>query len=351
MAEQISAQQRANNFSMSTRQNLQDMASKKTTEPFTSLEFTLPKARLLANIFLMVKAKVNVKHASLTSLDNDYLTPYRIINKYTLDLNNGFKPFSISGEGLYIMNLIQPHAGIYMERSAYFNCPNKFTASAEGTDNEFMFMVQLPVALNQRDPVGLIMLQSEQTVVDLRLDVGTPKDMYPDGASGFTIELKSLEAKPMLETFSIPAAATAMPDISVLKLVQDRAETITGAGQQAIKLSTGTIYRKLAMYITDENGNPATTDFITSPFMLKFNTADCNYQISAEMLRAKNAFDLGHALPEGVFIFDFSNQGQSNYGGVRDYIDSAKLSEFLLEFNTSGKGRIKIISECLSRLV
>lgn len=351
MAEQISAQQRANNFSLSTRQNLQDMSAKKTTEAFSSLEFTLPKARLLSNIFVMVKAKISVKHASSTTLSHDVIAPFRLVSKYTLDLNNGFKPFSVSGEGLFVLNLVQPNANVYMEQSDYYNCPAEFTASATGADNDISFVVQLPVALNQRDPVGLILLQSEQTVVDLRLDIGSASDMFAAVPDGYTVELKSLEAKPMLETFSIPAAAAAMPDLSVLKLVQDRAETVTGAGQQAIKLSTGTIYRKLGLYITDANGNPAGTDFITSPFMLKFNTADCNYQISADMLRAKNVYDLGHALPKGVYIFDFTNQGMPNFGGVRDYIDTAKLSEFLLEFNTTGKGKVKIISECLSRLV
>ena len=99
MAEQLSAQQRANLFSMSTRQNLQMIAKKSTQTPNTSVEFTLPKARLLSNIFLQVKAKVKVKHASLTSLAAEYLTPHRLIRRYSVDLNNGFQPWSISGEG------------------------------------------------------------------------------------------------------------------------------------------------------------------------------------------------------------------------------------------------------------
>ena len=60
MAETLSAQQRANLFSMSTRQNLQMIAKKSVTTPNTSIEFSLPKARLLSNIFLKVKAKVKV---------------------------------------------------------------------------------------------------------------------------------------------------------------------------------------------------------------------------------------------------------------------------------------------------
>ena len=350
MAEQLTAQQRANLFSMSTRQNLQMIAKQSTTTPNTSIQFTLPKARLLSNIFVRIKAKVKVTHASKTSIANDFLNPYRIIRRYSLDLNNGFAPYAISGDGLMLMNMIQPNANICMEESDYFKCANSFTASSTGADNDFYFTVQLPVTLNQRDPVGLILLQSDQTVVDLRLDVGTPAEMFTGNTDGFTFELVSLEAMPMLETFSIPASASAYPDLSVLKLVQDRTDTITSAGQQIVKLSTGTIYRKLVLYITDENGDPADADFVTSNLELVFNQADTNYSVNAEMLRAKNAYDLGYKTPEGVFIFDFSNQGFPNFGGVRDYVDTERLTELWVRFNTSGKGKVKVISECIARL-
>ena len=318
MSEKLTAQQRANLFAMSTRQNLQMLAKQTVTAPSTSMQFTLPKARLLSNIFVRVKAKIKVTHASLTSIKNDVLNPYRIIRRYSLDLNNGFSPYSISGDGLALLNMIQPNANMIMDRSAYFNCPNNFTASAGGTENEFMFTVQLPVTLNPRDPVGLILLQSEQTVTDLRLDIGNPIEMFTGNMDGFTIDLVSLTAEPMLETFSIPANSQAFPDVSVLKLCQDRTDTLTSAGQQIVKLSTGTIYRKLILFITDEDGNPASADYVTSNLELVFNQADCNYSISAEMLRAKNAFDLGHDTPDGVFVFDFTNQGMPNFGGTRD---------------------------------
>lgn len=352
MSEKLTPQQRANLFAMSTRQNLQMMAKQSTSTGSTTLQFTLPKARLLSNIFIRVKATVNVKHASKTSLENNYLTPYRILRRLSLDLNNGFAPYTISGEALLLLNMITPTAKMCLMESDYFKCPKTFTASAEGTDNEFYFTLQMPVTLNQRDPVGLILLQSEQTTTDLRLDIGNPVEMYPDSdISGYTIELKSLEAQPMLETFSIPANNSAYPDLSVLKLCQDRTDTITAAGQQIVKLSTGTIYRKLLLYIADDSGNPADEDFITSNIDLVFNQADTNYSVNPAMLRAKNCYDLGSDLPKGVYIFDFSNQGFPSYGGTRDYIDTERLTEFWIRFNTSGKGSIKIISECLARLV
>ena len=351
MSEKLTAQQRANLFAMSTRQNLHTMAKQAVTSPSTTIQFTLPKARLLSNIYVRVKAKVKVTHASKTSITNTVTGLHSIIRRWSLDLNNGFAPFAISGNGLMLLNMIQPNANMVLETSEYFNCPTSFTASSTGAVNEFYFTVQLPTTLNQRDPVGLISLQSSELTADLRIDIGNPSEMYADGANGYTIDLVSLEAMPLLETFSIPAAANAFPDLSVLKLCMDRQDTITSAGQQIVKLSTGTIYRKLIVLITDENGAPATPAFVQSNIELVFNGADVNYSVNPEMLRAKNAFDLGHATPDGVYIFDFSNQGFPNFGGTRDYIDTERLTSFELRFTTSGKGKVKVISECIARLV
>ena len=351
MSEKLTAQQRANLFAMSTRQNLHMMAKQTVTSPSTSMQFTLPKSRLLANIFVNIKAKVKVTHASATTLAMDNLSPYRLVRRFSLDLNNGFAPFAISGDGLALLNMIQPNANMLLENTAYRNVPESLKASATGAENEIMFTVQLPCTLNNRDIPGMVLLQSDSTVCDLRIDVGNPVEMIAGGAEGYTMELVSLEALPMLETFSIPANSNAFPDLSVLKLCQDRTDTITSAGQQIVKLSTGQIYRKLVLYIEDENGQPIDADFVQSNISLVFNQADTNYDINPVMLRAKNAYDLGHDVPKGVFIFDFTNQGLPNYGGTRDYIDSANLTEFWVRFNTGGKGRVKIISETLARLV
>ena len=347
----LTPQERAMRFNKSTRQNLQSMAKQTVTSPYNTMEFQLPKNRYLTNIFVRVRAKIKVKHANGTSLPIDALTPYKIVKQYTLDLNNGFKPWAISSTGLSILNLIQPKAHALLEMSDYYDCPAELKASANGTENEFAFTVQLPVTLNERDFVGILLLQSEQLTAHLRLDIGSGADMFDKVPEGYTIDLVSVEATPTLETFSVPASVEARPDLSMLKICNDRHETLTSAGDQILKLTCNQIYRKLALYITDENGKPVDADWFTSNLQLIFNEVDCNYNISADFLRAKNAYDLGHAIPDGVFIFDFSNQGMPNFGNSRDFIDSKGLTEFWIKFNSTTKGKVKIITETLSRLV
>lgn len=348
--ETVSTQQRAVNFNLSTRQNLQMMAKKNTTTANTGIEFQLPKARLLSNIYLRVHAKIKATHATKSEILLSNLAPFKLIQQIKLDLNNGFAPYTISGVGLGLMNLLDKNAYMILgDSSAYNNAPSKLTASVAGSENDIAFTIQLPVTLNGRDPVGLLLLQSDQTIADLRVSVGSPNDMfYGEDITGFTFDLVNFTVEPMLETFSIPANTQAFPDLSILKLVQDRTDSITSSGQNIVKLSTGTIYRKLILYFTDENGKPMTDDDLQGNIELVFNQADTNYSVSAEMLRAVNAVKLGTAIPTGVYIFDFSD---CSYGSSRDFIDTEKLTEFWLRFNAGKRGKVRVISECLSRLV
>ena len=69
------------------------------------------------------------------------------------------------------------------------------------------------------------------------------------------------------------------------------------------------------------------------------------------MLRLVNERIMGCELPEGVYILDFSNGGtMPNYGGTRDFIDTANLTEFWVRFSTGKVGKCEIITETLARL-
>lgn len=307
---ELTALQRAQMFAMSTRQNWHMLAKQTTQNLPGTLQFNLPKARLLSGLFVSVK---------MTGGD------ISTIRRLSLDLNNGFAPFVVSGEELQMYNHIDLNP---------LNFPAWATKEGEG---DTIYNFYLPVTTNQRDPIGLILLQNDQTNVTLNIDLGV-------GAT-------KVDVKVMVETFSIPADVNAYPDLSVLKLVNGRSDSLPAIGQQRIQLTTGTIYRKLAFKLVDENGAPMSLEDLNGNIQLVFNQADINYSIDPEMLRMWNEKQLGAELPDGVFVFDFSNSGGlPNLGGTRDYIDSANLTEFWLEFNTAKKGKCIIVTETLARL-
>lgn len=357
MAEQISPQQRALAFAMSTRENQQMVPKETATSPDTTLEFSLPKARYLCNILAEVKVAFTAKHGSKTEVPVGDFTPFRIIRRWSLDMNNGFTPYVLSGEELAMLNMVSKDGDIYLKQSPFRDCPENggtFKSSVAGTKNEFSFFVDITNAVNRRDPVSLILLQSRETNITLSASVGNASDMFTrqELSDGFEFSLDKVEILPTIETFSVPDNANALPDISVLRMVNGRVDSMPSEGQQIISLTTGEIYRKIIFLVADENGNPVDDAWITSPIEIVFNQADVNYSVNPRLLRAINHRDLGYALPKGMFVFDFSSVGgDPDMGGSRDYIDSAKLTELWLRFSTAGKGKVKIVKDSLARLV
>lgn len=350
----ISPMQRAQLFAMSTRQNMQMIPKQTSTSGLKTLQFSLPKARLLSNIMVRVSGKVNVKHASETTIAPDKFGIHNVIRRFSVDLNNGFSPYVVSGKELAMLNALEMFGDILNVGSAtqdytYLN-NGAFTASASGADNDFAFTLQLPITLTKKNPAGLILLQNEQTNVSLNVDIGQGSDMF-ETVAGVTAEIKEITVNVMCETFSIPASANAYPDLSVLRLVNGRTDSIPTAGQHIVKLSTGTVYRKLLFMVLDEDGKPVDDSAFSGNFELIFNMADVNYAITPEMLRAYNTMQYGYTLPKGMYVFDFSAMtGLPNGDSTRDLIDTERLTEFWLRFTVAGKGHVDLVTDCIARL-
>ena len=105
------------------------------------------------------------------------------------------------------------------------------------------------------------------------------------------------------------------------------------------------------MYFEDDEGNPLKDADFNGNLELVFNTADIPISIKPSVLAAKNHSELGFPLPDGVYVFDWSNQGIPNLGGTRDYVDTERLTEFWVRFSTTKPGKLTVVPETLSRLI
>lgn len=336
MAEEkkITTAQRMMNFAALTRQHMHMLPAQTATSELETLQFTLPKTRLLAQIFL----KVDVTCTGVTEKSPvPAYNPYRILRNISLDLNNGFRPFVMSGEEAAIYNTVATHSdkitganGMYKE---------------SGTKGKYSFVLELKNTLNDSMLQGLILLQNNATMVTLNVDIGKVSDVFIAGTFG------NVKVTPMIVTYSVPAIQEAFPDISVLKLMQSKTVSFNAAGDNTIYLDTGTIYRKLIVYMQDGSGAALDISKVTGNLELAFNGADIPYSIDPEMLMYLNADQFGRRLPTGVYVFDFSSQSPLiGYGGSRDYIDTEKLTQFTLKAPTSVACKITTITEQLSRL-
>lgn len=346
----LTAAQRASLFAQATRQNRHMLPKQTTKTEASSLTFSLPKARLLSSILVNVEAKVKLTGSTSGTYKGSVADMHSLIRRWSLDLNNGFSPYVISGRSLYYLNLLNGNTSLsdITGENLKDDCVS-LAITTTGASSTVKFAVELSVALNERDAVGYVLLQNNETNVELRADIGAVKDAIKV-TSGTSVELEELSITPMITTFSIPASADAFPDLSVLKLVNSRNDSFVGSGQHEIKLPTGTIYRRFFVRFTDEDGNPFSDSSFNGNIELLFNTADINYSISPEAIRTLNRQQLGFELPTGVYAFDLTYQGVPNYGGTRDYIDSERLTSFSMRFNTTKSGRAELVTETLARL-
>ena len=99
MAEQLTTAQRMMNFGALTRENIHMLPSQEVSGEYGSMQFIFPKTRLLARTYLMFEVSLKMKHASKTKFEpkNKY-DFHKVIRKITMDMNNGFMPFVVSGE-------------------------------------------------------------------------------------------------------------------------------------------------------------------------------------------------------------------------------------------------------------
>ena len=91
MAQTLTVQQRNALFAQATRQNIQGLTRKSVKQGGSTLTFEIPKARLLSKVWLEIDAKLKVKKGTsqTTEIATDKLTPYQMIRRLSIDLNNG----------------------------------------------------------------------------------------------------------------------------------------------------------------------------------------------------------------------------------------------------------------------
>lgn len=351
--QKISPQQRNANFAQMTRQKMQvsPMKTGSGANMGDTVQFDIPKINLISRVRLLVTGNLKASHATATTFEPAPFAPFNLIRRVSVDLNNGFSPFILSGEEVYMYNMIRDQAfTMKREEAGRAKVVMGTKAAAGGANNAVSFLVDLPLTLNDRDPVGLIVAQNQETTITVTVDFANDPNIVAGAPTGYTFAMSNLKVEPMVESFTVPPIAEAFPDISVLKLAQASRETISGAGQHYVDLPCGYTYRKMIFYITDENGKGVADSDLVGNIELVLNQADIPYRLTASHLAKINHEMFGMTLPQGMYAFDFSYQGISNLGGARDYFDTERLTEFWLRFNPSAKGQVRVVYEVLSRL-
>lgn len=337
--QRLTPAQRAELFAVHTRQHINELPAMVGLGADRTVNFTLPKTRLLSKIALVVEGELTIATAAATALAR--FSPYNILRRVQVSINNGFNPVNVSGAELYLTNIARHNGSVFKPIAG-----NERTVAPGLTvgTHPFRFVAEMPITLNERDMVGLVLLQNEETVVTVNIDIGAAASLVTPGGTT-VLSFPSFRITPVITTFSIPAVPQAFPDLSVLKLLQSQVNEAPSSGQMTVRLPVGTTYRKIFL---DMGGIaiPGTIDVL-------FNQADTPYSITPSYLRAINEEMYGDELPADVYALDFSYQGLANLGGLRDYIDTERLTEFWLRFPVAAGAAGRLVTtvfETLSRL-
>src|SRR6516162_816964 len=119
---------------------------------------TLPKTGLLARIYLSIRGTIT---GTVTA--PNALGMASIISRIRVQANSGIDIFNVSGAGYHYLlrNSLE---------SEYIDPVGQSNGTVAVSATTFNLDAIIPIALNMRDPTGLIMLQNEQTIVNLFID-------------------------------------------------------------------------------------------------------------------------------------------------------------------------------------
>lgn len=278
----------------------------------------LPRVGLLQAVYLAVRGSVS---GTLTAPNAFGFSS--VIQNITLSINSGISLFSMSGQGYNY--LLRPYQGLGSDPVPQSNARSAVTAATFNCD------MIIPVAMNTRDPLGLIMLQSEQTLLTLNVT------FLPDAsvATGATV---NCTITPYVVWFTVPANQKDWPNLGVAHQILEDQQTVPATGQFTYNWQRGNIYLQTVHGL---GFGVAGADNWTHS-QLRVNQSDYIYdQDPSGYDLESNLFTIGHTRPLGVIPYDLiGTAGFGDFDMTRDTIDSSQLTDLATVLTASATGTL-----------
>lgn len=318
-------------FSQSTR--LKDVRLGTITRPTgggPSPALDMPRTGILQGISLTVRGSV----AGTLSVPNAYGMS-SILRRIRLTMNTGMDLVSVTGAGMQW--LLRDVIDLDFDSMAQSTGRNAVTATTFNID------CHIPVALNSRDEVGLILLQSEQAIASLVLEWEADATV----ATGATVTATCIPTAHILE---LPKDRESWPKFDTAQTIIEEQFTATGAQDVTCPVPRGNVLLGLYYLIP-----PGFTRFILRA-QQSYVIAD--YDNTTYITVWNRRFQRDMTLSGGAITgadkrvhYDMMvTDGVGSYGTVRDTIDSQQLTDIAAVITTAGAGTISAIRRQLIKL-
>jgi len=277
---------------------------------------TLPKTGLLARIYLALRGTVTG-----TVTGPNALGMASIVSRVRVQANSGIDIFNVSGAGYcYLLrNSLE---------SEYIDPLGQNTGTAAVTATSFNMDVIIPIALNMRDPTGLIMLQNEQTIVNLFIDWLADSSVATGGP---VVALTTGDA--FLEVFTVPPDPKDWPPLNVIHQCLEDQQAIAAAGDFPYYWPRGNTY--VGVYHGAGIGAAGTDSF--NRFAVRVNQSDYLQSTPVDFLDMEYRLQKGRARPAGgIFVDLLATSGLGCYGLARDMFNSALVTDLASVITATG---------------
>lgn len=316
-------------WNTATRQKLYTLPQKSKPTGGGVVSWDIPKTGILSKIYLSISATV-----SGTLSNPNPLGAAAIIKNVRLTLNSGVDLYNVSGAGYSY--LLQEVLGSGLALATGNNQGRSAVSAAT-----FRLDQIIPVMVNDRDPVGAINLQNEQTLVTLSVEFESDSTV----ATGATV---TATVDPMVEIFTMPLRAEDRPPFDLLHNVLEERMTVSGAGQVDYVVPRGNTY----LAILHGLGIGASGSDAFSSADLVINQADYIYKgLTPALLNLVHYQRYGRARPSGAILYDLmGSSGLGSYGTGRDVINSALVTDLRSRITATGAGTLITVRRQLVQL-
>lgn len=299
-------------FDLLTRRKLARLSAATLTGG-QSNQWQLPRTGLLAEMWLSIRATIST---SDTVTDANPLGCSAIIRRVRLTSNSAIDIFSVSGANAhYLLNDFLDTEQVNIVGQ---NQGSDTLVVSNGTVKNLDMLI--PVTLNSRDPLGLIMLQNEQTLLTLTIEVEAVASL------GTNISGVSVTVQPIMVFFTVPADNKAIPPLNVIHQITDQSMSVSGTGDINFEPPRGNTYVQinhgLGMGVSGaDNWSRLRVQANQSDTWSDHNPASLDFEYYRIHGRARKA---------GVLPIDFiGSTGLGNFGSGRDLFNSALVTDFL----------------------
>lgn len=294
-------------FNTATRRKLiqLDTLTRPAAGGMTSLQ--LPKTGLLARLHLVISATV-----AGTIAGSNQMGASSIVKRVRLQANNGTDIINVSGPGYaYGMR--------HFLDSGYLTQLNQGTTVVSATT--FNLSMVLPIMINSRDPVGLIMLQNEETQLTLTVEWEATTTV-DSGATGITAT-----CIPFMEFYTVPSDPRDWPQLNLIHQWLEESTAIAAAGTYDYDVPRGNTYLRLIHgYGWGVSGTGADDWSSADLFVNQSDFLEHRIPAVNDVLWY---FLHGTARPLGTIAYDFlGTSGLGSFGISRDLFNSALVTSF-----------------------